>query len=133
MRTLYPRSSYCTACDHFVWTLVTPMQALCVLRPRRPVHGELPVRRADLGLLILHCCSVYLLDYTGEVEVTGCTSCQIFIGARPLQSRSLMHIQVVTAHARALSCHASVLTKVSCAGPVDGPAIFSNCKDCQVS
>ncbi|KAK9840651.1 hypothetical protein WJX81_007029 [Elliptochloris bilobata] len=25
-------------------------------------------------------CSVYLLDYTGEVEVTGCTSCQIFIG-----------------------------------------------------
>ncbi len=25
--------------------------------------------------------SVYLLDYTSEVEVTGCTSCQIFIGA----------------------------------------------------
>lgn len=27
-------------------------------------------------------CSVYLLDYTSEVEVTNCSNCRIFIGAR---------------------------------------------------
>ena len=88
MRTLYPSSSYCTAWDHFVWTLVTPLQVLCN-RLRRQVHGKLPVRHADLSLQNFNRCSVYLLDYTGEVEVTGCTSCQIFIGAYFLQSPSL--------------------------------------------
>ena len=27
-------------------------------------------------------CSVFILDYSSEVEVTNCTNCQIFIGAR---------------------------------------------------
>ena len=27
------------------------------------------------------CCSVYILDYTSEVEVTDCVGCQIFLGA----------------------------------------------------
>jgi len=26
------------------------------------------------------CCSVYILDYTSEVEVTDCVGCQIFLG-----------------------------------------------------
>lgn len=64
------------------------------------MQGKRPVRHAE-SLLTLHRCSVYLLDYTGEVEVTGCTSCQIFIGARSLQSPLLKHIQVVTAQAHA--------------------------------
>ena len=31
---------------------------------------------------ILCTCSVYLLDYTSEVEVTSCVDCRIFIGKR---------------------------------------------------
>lgn len=37
-------------------------------------------RRESFSLRDLTDCSVYLLDYTSEVEVTNCNNCQIFIG-----------------------------------------------------
>ena len=38
--------------------------------------------RADVVLKDLQDCEVYVLDYSGEVEVSNCTSCKLFFGAR---------------------------------------------------
>lgn len=78
----------------------------CILEQRGiikiPLFTELldptySTRRESFSLRDLADCSVYLLDYTSEVDVTNCVNCQIFIG------------------------------------PVDGPAIFDSCQNCNVA
>ena len=80
-------------------------------------------------------CTVYLLDYSGEVEVTNVTSSQIFIG-RAL-CYALCSSCPSTWQAKAWTGREERgRQKTRCgglAGPVDGPAIFDKVVDCQVA
>ena len=105
-------------------------------------------RRESVVLKDLKDCSVYLLDYSGEVEVTNVQDSQIFIG-RQLTSLCLQWQKFVflssmarfCCHALFASstiqwksmCQAQQRSRTAFAGPVDGPAIFDNVKGCHIS
>ena len=42
-----------------------------------------PCGRADVVLRDLRECEVYILDYSGEVEVSNCSACKLFFGTTP--------------------------------------------------
>ena len=48
------------------------------------------LRRESVVLKDLKDCSVYLLDYSGEVEVTNVQDSQIFIGEQSIPCTSLL-------------------------------------------
>lgn len=56
-------------------------QRTLTLAPRVRSLARLP-RCAHISPHPCSPCSVFILDYSSEVEVTNCTNCQIFIGAR---------------------------------------------------
>jgi hypothetical protein len=72
-------------CRHaFALLLAAVVPSLLLLR--RGALLCLPARRSSLNLhaptpaCCCYCCSVFILDYSSEVEITNCTNCQIFIG-----------------------------------------------------
>ena len=74
---------------------------------------------------VLCTCSVYLLDYTSEVEVTSCVDCRIFIGELLVSNQQLpsLHCWCRTsaqAWATASACSSNCLVQ-SCWGQLQGP------------
>lgn len=86
--------------------------------------------RESIVLSNLDGCNVYLLDYSGGVEVTNVKNSQIFIGMH-LVGVSTVNLGLQMNPCSMHGCNPDAARSI--AGPVDGFAIFNNVEGCQIA